>query len=136
MFGTYTYTEATVEGGDVDGNFLKAIPRDVWSAGASAARGPLTASVVARGADRIWLDDANTIPLDGWAALDARLALAVPVGGREAAVVAEAFNLLDAEYATTGFPDASGAEAAGGGPLVYLYPAAGRQLRLGLRLSL
>ena len=136
MFGTYAYQEATVERGDYAGRYLKAIPRDVWSAGASAARGPLTASVVARGAGRIWLDDANTIPLDGWAALDARLALAVPLGGREAAVVAEAVNLTGAEYATTGFPDASGAEADGGGPLVYLYPAAGRQLRLGLRLSL
>ena len=136
VFGTYAYQEATVEGGDFAGRFLKAIPRDVFSAGASVRRGPLAAGLTVHGADRIWLDDANTVPLDGWAALDARLALAVPVGGREAAVVAEAFNLLDAEYATTGFPDASGAEAAGGGPLVYLYPAAGRQLRLGLRLSL
>ena len=136
VFGTYAYGEATVEGGDFDGRFLKAIPRDVWSAGASGRRGPLSGSVVARGADRVWLDDANTIPLEGWAAVDARLSLAVPLAGREAAVVAEAVNLLDAEYATTGFPDASGAEAPGGGPLVYLYPAAGRQLRLGLSLTL
>ena len=136
VFGTYAYQEATVEGGDSAGNFLKAIPRDVWAVGASAARGPVTASLTAHGAGRIWLDDANTVPLDGWAALDARLAYAVPLGGRAVSVVAEAFNLTDAEYATTGFPDASGAEAPGGGPLVYLYPAAGRQLRLGLSLSL
>jgi outer membrane cobalamin receptor len=136
VFGTYAYTEATVEGGDFDGRFLKAIPRDAWTLGASAVRGTVTAAVVARGADRIWLDDANTIPLEGWATVDARLSLAVPLAGREATVVAEAVNLFDAEYATTGFPDASGAEAPGGGPLVYLYPAAGRQLRLGLSLTL
>ena len=136
VFGTYTYTEATVEGGDFAGRFLKAIPRDVWAVGASARRGPVTASLTAHGADRIWLDDANTVPLGGWAAVDARLAYAVGLGGRSVSVVAEAFNLFDAEYATTGFPDASGAKAPGGGPLVYLYPSAGRQLRLGLSLSL
>jgi iron complex outermembrane receptor protein len=136
VFGTYTYTEATVEGGDFAGNFLKAIPRDVWAVGASAARGPLSASLTAHGAGRIWIDDANTVPLSGWAALDARFAYAVPLGGRAVSVVAEAFNLADAEYATTGFPDASGAAGPDGGPLVYLYPAAGRQLRLGLSLSL
>ena len=136
VFGTYAYQEATVEGGDTDGNFLKAIPRDVWAAGASAARGPLSASLTAHGAGRIWLDDANTVPLDGWAALDARLAYRLPVADRAVSVVAEAFNLTDAEYATTGFPDASGAAGPDGGPLVYLYPAAGRQLRLGLSLSL
>ena len=136
VFGTYAYQEATVEGGDTDGNFLKAIPRDVWAAGASAARGPVTASLAAHGAGRIWLDDANTVPLDGWAALDARFAYRLPLADRAVSVVAEAFNLTGAEYTTTGFPDASGAAGPDGGPLVYLYPAAGRQLRLGLSLSL
>ncbi|MDT7858056.1 TonB-dependent receptor [Rubrivirga sp. S365] len=136
VFGTYTYTEATVEGGDFAGRFLKAIPRDVWAVGASAVRGPLTASLTARGAGRVWLDDANTIPLASWAALDARLAYRLPVADRAVSVVAEAFNLTGAEYATTGFPDASGAGTPSGGPRVYLYPAAGRQLRLGLSLSL
>ena len=135
-FGTYAYQEATVGGGDFAGNLLKAIPRDVWAAGASASRGPFTAGLTAHGAGRIWLDDANTIPLSGWASLDARLAYAIPIGGQAVSVVAEAFNLAGAEYATTGFPDASGSEAPDGGPLVYLYPSAGRQLRIGLALSL
>ncbi len=39
VFGTYAYQEATVEGGDVAGNSLKAIPRDEWSARALARPG-------------------------------------------------------------------------------------------------
>ncbi|MEP0547660.1 MAG: TonB-dependent receptor [Rhodothermales bacterium] len=136
LFGTYTYTEATVENGDFAGNVLKAIPRDVWAAGASATRGRLSGSVVVRGAGRIWLDDANTIPLDPWTVFDAKLALRLPLPGPAATLTAEAFNLLDAGYSTTGFPDASGTPGPDGGPLVYYYPAAGRQLRLGLRATL
>lgn len=136
VFGTYTYQEATVGNGDFAGNFLKAIPRDVWAIGASAKRGVWSGSLVARGADRIWLDDANTIPLDGWAAVDAKLAVRLPLPGPAATLTAEAFNLFDATYSTTGFPDASGATGADGTPLVYYYPAVGRQLRLGLRVTL
>jgi outer membrane receptor protein involved in Fe transport len=108
----------------------------VWAVGASASRGAWNGSLVARGAGRIWLDDANTIPLDGWATVDAKLALRLPLPGPAATITAEAFNLLDAAYSTTGFPDASGATSADGAPLVYYYPAAGRQLRLGLRVAL
>ena len=136
MFGTYAYTEATVAGGDFGGRFLKAIPRDVWAAGASAMWGPAEASLAARGAGRIWLDDANAVPLDGWVTLDARLAYRLPIAGRSVSAVAEAFNVTGAAYSTTGFPDASGATGPDRGPLVYLYPTAGRQLRLGLRVSL
>jgi outer membrane receptor protein involved in Fe transport len=136
LFGTYTYTEATVENGDFAGSFLKAIPRDVWAAGTSASRGAWSGSLIARGAGRIWLDDANTIPLDGWTAVDAKLAVRLPLPGPAATLTAEAFNLLDADYSTTGFPDASGTPGPDGGPLVYYSPAAGRQLRLGLRVTL
>ena len=136
LFGTYTYQEATVENGDFAGSFLKAIPRDVWAAGTSASRGGWSGSLIARGAGRIWLDDANTIPLDGWTAVDAKLAVRLPLPGPAATLTAEAFNLLDADYSTTGFPDTSGTPGPDGGPLVYYYPAAGRQLRLGLRVTL
>ncbi len=136
LFGTYTYTATTLEAGDFAGHFVKAIPRDVWAAGASARRGRFSASVVARGAGRIWLDDANTIPLAGWTAVDAKLALRLPLPGPAATLTAEAFNLFDAAYSTTGFPDASGTPGPDGGPLVYYYPAAKRQLRLGLRFTL
>lgn len=130
LFGTYTYQRATVENGEAAGNYLKAIPRDVWSAGASAARGAWSGSLVARGADRIWLDDANTIPLDGWAVVDARVAFRLPLSGPTATLTAEAFNLFDRAYSTTGFPDASSSD------FVYYYPAAGRQFRLGLQVAL
>ena len=136
LFGTYTYTEATIENGDFAGNVLKAIPRDVWTAGASASWGVWSGSLVAHGAGRIWLDDANTIPLDAWTTVDAKLAVRLPLPGPAATLTAEAFNLLDADYSTTGFPDASGSSGPDGGPLVYYYPAAGRQLRLGLRVTL
>ncbi len=130
VFGTYTYQQATIENGDFAGNYLKAIPRDVWSAGVSTTQGPWGGSLIARGADRIWLDEANAIPLDGWTAVDAKVAYRLPLPGPAATLTAEAFNLFDATYSTTGFPDGSGTD------LVFYYPAAGRQLRLGVQVVL
>ena len=130
LSATYTCTAATLRRGDDAGRFLKAIPRDVYAVGVRATHvGGLSGSLTLRGADRVWLDDANTVPLDGWTVVDARAAYALPFA-LPATVFAEAYNLLDAAYSTTGFPDASGTG------LVYLFPAAERHVRLGLSASL
>jgi outer membrane receptor protein involved in Fe transport len=123
---TYAHQAATLRQGDYEGNFLKAIPRDVWSVVATLERGPARASIAVHGADRIWLDDANTIPLEGWSTVDARLAWTLPGPAGDVTVTADAYNLFDSEYSTTGFPDASGSS------VVYYWPAAGRQFVLGV----
>lgn len=128
--GSYAYQAARLRQGDYEGNYLKAIPRDVWSVMASAARGPARVSLAAHGANRIWLDDANTIPLEGWTAVDARLAYRLPGPAGDVTLTVDAYNLFDSEYSTTGFPDASGSS------VVYYFPSAGRQLLLGLTVTL
>jgi outer membrane receptor protein involved in Fe transport len=128
--GAYAYQAATLRQGDNEGNYLKAIPRDVWSVVASAARGSVSGSVAAHGANRIWLDDANTIPLDGWTAVDIRLGVRLPGPAGAITLSADVYNLFDSEYSTTGFPDAAGT------PVVYYFPSAGRQLLLGVSASL
>ena len=125
-FANYTLQNVTAQNGAFAGNFVKAIPRDFVSAGLSAtpARG-VEGSVIVRSAQRMFVDDANTVRLPGYTTADARL------GYRLAAVTLalEAFNLFDATYSTTGFPDPAGQG------VVFLYPAAGRTFRLGLTVS-
>lgn len=123
-FVRYTLQDATARTGDDDGKYLKAIPRHYIVAGVNAGRqdeGP-AASLTASSARRIWLDDANTMTLPDWTRWDAR----VSWGTRGFTVFADVYNLLDAEYSTTGFPDA--AEAS----IIHYYPAAGRTLHLGV----
>lgn len=126
LFGNYAYQGVTLEYGDNDGKYVKAIPRDAYSAGISAAhRTGLTGSLVMSGAARIFLDDANTIDLPGYTKFDARLGYRVGRLG----LSAEVHNLFDQAYDVTGYPDPAGSG------VVYYYPAAGRYLRVGLRLA-
>ena len=84
-----------------------------------------TAGVTVTDVRGAWIDDANTMRLPGWTRVDARLA--VPVRGVQ--VWAEAFNLLDRAYSTTGFPDAVAPS------VVYYFPAAGRTLQVGVSVG-
>ena len=125
----YTRQDVTLERGEFEGNAVKAIPRDVLTAGVSAAPerlGGLSGSVLVNVVSGTYLDDANTIRLPGHTTVGARLAYEYGL----ATASLEAENLLDATYSTTGFPDPLGAEQ------VYYYPAAGRTLRLGLTVEL
>jgi len=125
-FLNYTYQGVTLEYGDNDGKFVKAIPRDLLTAGVafSPAQG-LGGSLKVRAARRIFLDDANTINLDGNTTVDGRLQYRF----LNYAAHLDVFNFFDALYWSTGFPDPAGSEQ------VFLYPAAGRHLRLGVSLS-
>lgn len=122
-FANYTLQDAVSRFGENRGNALKAIPRHTLAGGVDA---PLafgaTAGVTVTDVRGAWIDDANTRRLPGWTRLDARLT--VPVRGVR--VWAEAFNLLDAEYSTTGFPDSADPS------VVYYFPAAGRTLQIGV----
>ena len=122
-FANYTLQSAVSRFGENRGNQLKAIPRHTLAGGVNAplalgARAGVTVTDV-RGA---WIDDANTLRLPGWTRVDARLTL--PVRGLR--VWAEAFNLFDRAYSTTGFLDSVDPT------VVYYFPAAGRTLQVGI----
>jgi outer membrane receptor protein involved in Fe transport len=122
-FANYTLQAVTTRTGENNGNYLKAIPLHYLVAGVSAGRGTaFSATVSVNSARRMYLDDANTQRLPDWTRWDARASYAL--GGLQ--IFADVFNIADAEYSTTGFPDP------GGSDVVYYYPAAGRMLNLGL----
>ena len=123
-FVNYTLQAATAQSGQNEGKYLKAIPRHFIVAGAAATRSALSVGLTANHARNIWLDDANSIRLPDWTRWDLRLGYRL----RQLEVSADARNLFDAEYSTTGFPDAAS-------PTVYYHPAAGRTLQVGLSWS-
>ena len=125
-FLNYTQQDATTRYGDNNGNFLKAVPRRVLSAGLGRVPAAgLGLAATATHVRDIWLDDANERRLEPYTRVDlkgsyplARVRLSVNVT-----------NLLDREYSTTGFGDPAGSGA------FLLYPAAGRVLMVGLESS-
>jgi vitamin B12 transporter len=123
LFANYTLQAATARAGENTGKYLKAIPRHFVTAGVTVgpSSGP-AASVVVSGARRIYIDDANTQELPGWTRWDARLSYSL----RGVRLSADVFNLLDAKFSTTGFPDPANPS------MVYYYPAAGRTLQIGV----
>ncbi len=123
-FVSYTVQAATLDGGVNDGNQIKAIPRHTWSVGASQRpRAWLSVGVFMQRMGAAFFDDANTRRIAAWERVDARVAADL-LG---ATLIAEARNLFDARYVSTGFLDPAGSGAA------FVHPAAGRVLQLGLR---
>jgi outer membrane receptor protein involved in Fe transport len=126
-FVNYTLQEVTFQFGENEGNYVKAIPRDFISSGVRAAHGSgVGGSVTLNTARRIFLDDANTIGLPDYTTVALRLSYEQ----RPFTLFGEAFNLFDATYSTTGFPDPAGEG------VVFYYPAAGRVLQVGLNVVL
>ncbi len=119
--GAYAYQETTLRFGQFDGNFVKAIPRDIVSAGLDLPIGPVIGSATLKSARRIFLDDANTQRLPSYTTVDVRVGYDL---GR-ATISGEIFNVLNASFSTTGFPDPGGSDA------VFVYPFTGRHVRLG-----
>ncbi len=127
VFVNYTRQSATSRFGENMGKQLKAIPRDIITGGISTTRASgLNGSLILKSANRIFLDDANTITLPNYTTLDAKISY--QYGVISAAV--EALNLLNRSYSTTGYPDTSGSG------LVYYYPAAGRSVRFSLNIQM
>lgn len=126
-FITYALQAATVRSGPNAGKHLKAIPRNVLTAGLSVqplgARRFLHASLMGTHVRDIHLDDGNTVALPDYARLDAQIE--VRVAGIRARV--DVRNLLNERYSSSGFLDPGGSGEA------YLFPAAGRVVEVGLR---
>jgi outer membrane receptor protein involved in Fe transport len=122
-----TRQDVTARAGDFSGNQLKAIPRDAVSAGITAVHpAGLSGSLTLVRASGIFLDDANTIELPNYTTVDGRVAWG---GFNGVSVFAEAFNLLDETFSSTGFPDPAGSD------VVFYHPAAGRTVRIGAEVG-
>jgi len=124
-FANYTLQSATAQSGENDGKNLKAIPRHFVVAGAAyggMGTGP-GASLTVTSARDMPLDDANSAMLPDWTRWDAR----VSYGLRGFEIHFDVYNLADATYSTTGFPDPAGTG------VVYFHPASGRTIEVGLR---
>ena len=122
-FVNYAVQSATQQSGAFEGNFLKAVPRDVVSGGLTyRPTSGLGGALTVRSVRRVFLDDANTIRLPNHTTADARVSYRL----KKLTVTAEVFNLTNEAYSTTGFPDPAGSD------VLFLYPAAERTLRLGV----
>jgi outer membrane receptor protein involved in Fe transport len=120
----YSRQDAVAQSGDHAGNRLKAIPLHTLTGAGSLdlLRRRVALSALATRLHGMYLDDANTIPLPNYTRVDVRLAVRV-LG---LSLFGEVRNLFDASYASTGYLDPSGSGEA------YLYPAAGRIVRVGV----
>ena len=125
IFLNYTLQQAIGRSGENAGRRLKAIPRHTIVGGGSLGLFGhlLTLSAVATHLRDIYLDDANQIALPDYVTVDFQAA-ARTLG---AELFLDLRNALGERYDATGYPDPSGS-----GDL-YLYPAAGRTLQVGIR---
>ena len=123
----FTRQDVTTRAGDFSGNQLKAIPRNVVSAGITAVHpAGLSGSLTLVRNSGMYLDDANSIELADYTTVDGRVSWG---GFNGVSVFAEAFNLLDETFSSTGFPDPAGSD------VVFYHPAAGRTVRLGAEVG-
>lgn len=122
--GSATLTPTTIRGGSLDGNQINAVPKGgasgrlSWMPGAAWS---LDAGV--RWVAKQWLDKENLHPLGEWATVD--------LGGafrwQHLQLAARVLNLLDREYADTGYMGVFGEER--------LVPAAPRTLLISLAVE-
>jgi outer membrane receptor protein involved in Fe transport len=122
-FANYALQSTTFRNGDNEGNYVKAVPRDLINAGFSYThRSGVAAGLRYSGARRIFLDDQNARRLDDKDRFDVQVSARV-AGAR---ITVEVFNVFDREGVSTGFPDP------GGGDARFLYPTAERTVKLGV----
>ncbi len=122
-FANYTRQQVVAMNGQFEGKQLKAIPRNIASAGTNVSlwRG-VTAGVVASSLSGAFVDDENLVELRGFTRLDSRVG--IPFG--PARLTIDLQNALNRRYDVTAFPDPGGSAA------IYRYPAAGRVLIVGV----
>jgi iron complex outermembrane recepter protein len=84
----------------LDGNRLAGVPVHFLRLGARARRGGGSLDADWTWSDRVWGDDRNTVPVEGWGAgrLDVRLAHEGRLAGRRVAPFVAVNNALDARY--------------------------------------
>src|SRR5690606_19286604 len=103
--------------------------REIYGAGLSGRPlEPLLVGVSVNHTRGVYLDDANELEHPAYTRVDSRVELGLPRQAG-ASLFLEVRNLLDAKYSTTGYPDTSGSSE------IYYFPAAGRTLKLGLRIG-
>lgn len=125
-FLNYTHQDVTLQAGDNKGNYVKAVPRHTISGGLSTRFESATLGLTFRHLDGMWVDDSNTVSLDGYSTIDFR-------AGWERGdyrVILDVYNLLDTSYNSTAYPDPAGSD------VLFIFPAAGRTFALGVTLSL
>lgn len=128
-FLNYTLQHVTLEFGANEGNFVKAIPQTLVVTGMGYKHpAGVGGSVRVRHSRDAYLDDENTIELPAYVVTDAkvfaevnRVRLDLTVG-----------NLLGVDYSTTGYL----LSVEGLGSQLYMYPAAGRTVKLSLGVRL
>lgn len=121
-FANLTRQRVVATNGANNGNQLKAVPRQMLSAGVTAGPPQLQASVTVSDIRDAWLDDANTRRLPAYTRVDTRLSTTI----RQLRFNLDVLNALDRKLVSTGFPDGSGSDVA------YFYPAARRTLQVGI----
>jgi outer membrane receptor protein involved in Fe transport len=122
-FANYTQQSATSRFGESNGRFLKAIPRRVLTAGLSRAPAAgIAVGVTATSVRDVFLDDANSVTLPAYMRIDLRTSY--PAGRTRISLNVQ--NLADRLYDVSGFTDPAGSAS------LYLYPAAGRVVTMGL----
>ena len=123
VFATFTRQDVLAVIGPNSGRQLKAVPRQIATAGitTSVARWLQTGVNLSdvRGA---FVDDANLRRLPGYTRVDTRLSSSLA----SVRVSLDVLNVFNRSFVSTGFPDPSGTD------VVYYHPAAGRVLLIGI----
>src|SRR5687767_10661601 len=123
IFANFTRQDVLAVNGPNSGKQLKAVPRQVATAGVTTtvARRFQTSVNISdvRGA---FVDDANLRRLPGYTRVDARLSSTFAA----VRLSLDVLNVFNRAYVSTGFPDPSGTD------VVYYHPAAGRVLLAGI----
>jgi outer membrane receptor protein involved in Fe transport len=123
LFATFTRQDVLATRGANAGSQLKAVPRQIATAGISAkvAR-RLDAGVNVSDVRGAFVDDANLRRLPGYTRVDTRLTSPLA----SVRLTLDVLNVLNRSFVSTGFPDPSGTD------VVYYHPAAGRVLLIGI----
>ncbi len=121
-FANYTFQSTTFRNGDYVGNFVKAIPRDLYSFGTTmTVSNGLGVGLTGHGSGRTFVDDPNTVQLDNYLTFDGQLSFSV----KSFKLGVTLLNILGKEYFATAYPDPSGSD------VLFRYPAAGRSIKVG-----
>jgi len=124
-FASWDAARVESRGGENPGRQLKNIPEHVVRTGVSARLpAEIETEAVWTWTGRRWLDDANAFRLPDASVFDLRVARSFG----DFRLRIDVANLLDARYADVGFTLADFQ----GGEVPYVYPAAGRSVRIGL----
>jgi outer membrane receptor protein involved in Fe transport len=132
IFVNYTNQAATSQYGDSKGKYLKAVPRHVIIAGISTKLyADFAAGAIFRSHKDVYLDDQNTLMLPDYTVADLKISYKVKMQKFSTYLFFEILNIFDKKYSTTGFLDPAGTPE-----LIYYFPAAERNFRVGLTMEL